>query len=111
MRELVLGELGAAENKEFESFKSGNSQIEIQVEQRPGHHPLLIGHYVQGRILPSGERLPKQVCVKNESAKEILGRAQAMRDEWGTTAKTWNTRHWRQVESIQGTWTPLTRIQ
>ena len=80
-------------------------------QERNGRHPVLVGHYVSGRQLPSGQREPKTVCVKNCEAADILGTMQRLRDEIGGKAKSWNKRHWRAVESVQGEWTPLTRIQ
>ena len=83
----------------------------MELVERNGVHPVVVGHYLKDRLLPSGERVPKQIGVKNESPKHVLSVMQSLRDEIGGKAKSWNHRQWRAVESVQGTWTPLTRIQ
>ncbi len=94
----------------FAAFKEANPQIEVEVKQRNGHHPVLVGNYEGDRLLPSGQRVPKQLCVKNVSAREVLQRMQELRDQCGGKAKSWNLRQWKKQDSIQGVWTPMTRI-
>lgn len=51
----------------------------------------------------------KTICVRKESALDILKRAEALRDSRGLKSKTWVERH-RHVKkkvSIQGQWNPF----
>ena len=100
----------AFEGRLFQEFKSKNEHMEISLVKRNGQHPVLVGHYLEGRLLRDGNRVPKQICVKNEDAKKILNVMEQLKNETGGKAKSWNQRHWRAVESVQGVWTPLTKI-
>jgi hypothetical protein len=54
------------ESKLFKEFKNANEQIEIEVVRRNGEHPVLVGHYRDGRLLPNGDRVPKQVRAREK---------------------------------------------
>ncbi len=110
VRRLLDETQNSQEHREFVQFKTLNQQIEVEVVKRNGEHPILVGHYLDGRLLRNGTKAPKQLCVKNEEAHVVMKLLEQLRSEWGGKAKSWNKRHWRETESIQGIWTPLTRI-
>ena len=107
----LLDPANSRSHRRYTTFVEENKQVEMELIERNGQHPVVVGHYLQDRLLRDGKRVPKQICVKNEEPRDIVGIMQQLRDEAGGKAKSWNERHWRSTESIQGVWTPLTRIQ
>jgi hypothetical protein len=97
-------------HRRFVEFRRMNQQVELELVKRNGFHPVAVGHYLDGRLLRDGTKAPKQVCVKNEPAENVLRVLERLRSESGGKAKSWNRRHWRDTLSVQGVWTPLTRI-
>ncbi|KAF4620096.1 hypothetical protein G7Y89_g14726 [Cudoniella acicularis] len=59
----------------LQSFARANPQIEISVSPRPRKHPVVIGHYINGR--------EKAICVRNLEKDQILKKAELLRDANG----------------------------
>ena len=93
----------------LEEFRESNPQIDVKITQKANRHPVLRAHYLWGRIV-KGEQVPKVIPVPNLQPSEIMDYIVQLRNQWGSKAKSWNERHWRENESVQGTWTPLSKI-
>lgn len=85
--------------KQLPAFARANPQIEMTVSPRPRKHPIIRGHYLNGR--------QKAICVKNMSITDILAKAEILRDASGEKlrrvvkpVKSWN-------ESVRGIWDPF----
>lgn len=112
VRALLDETLDAPEPRAFRAWKGLHQRIEVELVARNGHHPLVRAHYREGRQLRDGRREPKQICVKNAGAGDVLAVVKRLQREGGGKAKSWNLRQWRpDTQSVQGVWTPLTRIQ
>jgi hypothetical protein len=61
VRQLLDEAEATAESRLFKEFREKNQQLEIELVQRNSFHPVLVGHYIDGRLLRDGERVPKQV--------------------------------------------------
>jgi len=80
-------------------FASANPQIEITVSPRPRKHPVIIGHYVNGR--------EKAICVRNLQKEQILQKAELLRDANGEKLKR-VTKPVKSInESVRGVWSPF----
>ena len=88
----------------IEQFEQTNPQIEISTVVNNGHHPVIIGEYLNGNS--------RTTCVKNTKPIDILGVMQTLRDTWGKKVQTLKTseRHVTKTPSIQGVWTSDLRI-
>ncbi|KAL2109881.1 hypothetical protein VUR80DRAFT_1887 [Thermomyces stellatus] len=79
-------------------FASENPEIEITVSPRPGKHPVIVAHYINGRH--------KAVCVRNAEPLQVLQKALLLRDANGEK----NKRVTKPVSSInpsvRGVWSP-----
>ncbi|KAK4099061.1 hypothetical protein N658DRAFT_498872 [Parathielavia hyrcaniae] len=79
-------------------FAAAHPQVEFTVSPRPSKHPVIIGHYINGR--------EKAVCVRNMEPYEILKKAELLRDASGEklrrTAKPVQSIN----ESVRGIWSP-----
>jgi large subunit ribosomal protein L43 len=81
------------------NFAKANPQIEIRVSPRPNQHPVMIGHYVNGRKM--------EVCVRNMDKEAIRTKAWYLRNTSGekemrTTKPVTSTN-----ESVRGIWSPF----
>lgn len=79
-------------------FAAANPQVEIAVSPRPMKHPVIIGHYVNGRQKP--------VCVRNLEPGAILKKAELLRDANGERLKRTNKAVTSVNESVRGIWSP-----
>ncbi|BFZ54038.1 39S ribosomal protein L51, mitochondrial [Savitreella phatthalungensis] len=81
------------------TFATANPQIDLIVRKRPHRHPILRGHYVNGR--------EKVICVRNLSADEINGKLNILRDSSGKKLVR-TTRPVTSInESVRGIWSPF----
>ncbi|KOS18709.1 54S ribosomal protein L51 [Escovopsis weberi] len=79
-------------------FAAANPQVEFAVSPRPGKHPVVIGHYVNGRTKP--------VCVRNLSPYEILQKVELLRDASGDKLRKTNKAVLSTNPSVRGIWSP-----
>ena len=84
------------------AFAKQNPGIEVAVSPRPGRHPVIRGHYVNGR--------DKAICVRKMTPQEILEKTMILRNASGEKLKKSNRagRHMvRSInESVRGIWDP-----
>jgi large subunit ribosomal protein L43 len=79
-------------------FAAANPQVEITVSPRPGKHPVIKGHYINGR--------EKAICVRNLQKDQVLKKAELLRDASGEKLKK-VTKPVRSInESVRGIWSP-----
>lgn len=79
-------------------FAAAHPQIEINVSPRPRKHPVIIGHYINGR--------EKAVCVRNLQKEQILKKAELLRDASGEKLKRVTKPVSSIQESVRGVWSP-----
>jgi large subunit ribosomal protein L43 len=79
-------------------FAAANPQVEFAISPRPGKHPVIIGHYING--------LQKPICVRNLSPYEILQKAELLRDASGEKLKKHNQAVTSTRPSVRGVWSP-----
>ncbi|KAG6068276.1 hypothetical protein E4U32_001352 [Claviceps aff. humidiphila group G2b] len=80
-------------------FVAENPQIEFVLSPRPGKHPLITGHYINGRHKP--------VCVRSLSPYEILQKIELLRDASGEKLKRRNKAVTSSNPSVRGIWSPF----
>jgi large subunit ribosomal protein L43 len=80
-------------------FAKENPQIEITVSPRPNKHPVIKGHYINGR--------EKAVCVRNMANELILKKAELLRDASGEKLKRVTKPVQSINESVRGIWSPF----
>ena len=81
------------------SFARSHPQIEIHISPRPRKHPVVRGHYVNGR--------EKSICVRNLAKEQILQKTELLRDASGEKLKR-VTKPVRSLnESVRGVWSPF----
>ncbi|TAQ84619.1 hypothetical protein B7494_g7050 [Chlorociboria aeruginascens] len=79
-------------------FAAANPQIEMTVSPRPRKHPVIIGHYINGR--------EKAICVRNLQKEQILKKAELLRDASGEKLRK-VTKPIKSInESVRGVWSP-----
>ncbi|PFH55894.1 hypothetical protein XA68_17441 [Ophiocordyceps unilateralis] len=79
-------------------FAAVNPQIEFVVSPRPNKHPVIIGHYINGRTKP--------ICVRNLSPYEILQKIELLRDASGEKLRRTNKAVLSSSPSVRGIWSP-----
>ncbi|KAF4121162.1 large subunit ribosomal protein L43 [Geosmithia morbida] len=79
-------------------FAAANPQIEFSVSPRPGKHPVVTGHYINGRNKP--------VCVRNMTPYEILQKVELLRDASGEKLRRTNKAITSSNPSVRGVWSP-----
>jgi len=79
-------------------FAAANPQVEFAVSPRPGKHPVIIGHYINGGTKP--------VCVRNLSPYEILKKTELLRDASGDKLRRSNKAVTSTKPSVRGIWSP-----
>ncbi|KAM3513831.1 hypothetical protein MY11210_002556 [Beauveria gryllotalpidicola] len=77
---------------------ASNPQIEFAVSPRPGRHPVIIGHYINGRTKP--------ICVRNLTPYEILQKVELLRDASGARNRRTTKAVLSTKPSIRGIWSP-----
>jgi large subunit ribosomal protein L43 len=85
------------------AFARENPAVEVSISPRPGKHPVIRGHYINGR--------EKAVCVRNMTPYEILDKALYLRSSSGEKIKK-SMRAGRNMvksnnESVRGVWDPF----
>lgn len=80
-------------------FARANPQIEITVAPRPHKHPVIIGHYINGKT--------REVEVKNMTSEEVRAKATELRDTNGEPMKRVNKPVTSINESVRGIWSPF----
>jgi len=82
------------------AFARQNPSIEITVSPRPRKHPVIKGHYINGR--------EKAVCVRNVEKEQVLAKALLLRDASGEKLKRMTKKPvTSQNESVRGVWSPF----
>ncbi|OKL57861.1 hypothetical protein UA08_06587 [Talaromyces atroroseus] len=84
--------------EELPAFAKANPQIEIRVSPRPQKHPVIKGHYINGRI--------KAVCVRNFKSEDILQKVKYLREASGEKVKRQMKPVTSLNESVRGIWSP-----
>ncbi|KAG2187903.1 hypothetical protein INT44_000653 [Umbelopsis vinacea] len=86
--------------KDIVEFAKANPQIEVVVEQRPAHHPVIRGEYLNGR--------EKVICVRNMAPFEIKQKVQLLKESSGAKLKNLTKRPvLSTTESVRGIWSPF----
>ncbi|CAI4219183.1 unnamed protein product [Parascedosporium putredinis] len=80
-------------------FAAENPEIEITVSPRPGKHPVIVGHYINGRNKP--------VCVRNMEPLQVLQKAELLRDANGEKVKKVTKPVSSINPSVRGVWSPF----
>ena len=80
-------------------FAAANPQIEFSISPRPNKHPVVTGHYINGRTKP--------VCVRNLSPYEILEKVELLRDASGEKLTKTNKAVTSTKDSVRGIWSPF----
>ncbi|RUS22024.1 thioredoxin-like protein [Endogone sp. FLAS-F59071] len=84
----------------FLKFAKENPQIEMLVQNRPGHHPIIRGFYLNGR--------DKVICVRKMSAPDIADKVKLLRDSSGAKLKKLTKKSvLSTTESVRGIWSPF----
>lgn len=65
---------------------------------RPSKHPVIIGHYINGR--------EKAICVRNMEPLEVLKKAELLRDASGEKLKRVTKPVQSINPSVRGVWSP-----
>ena len=81
------------------AFARRNPGIEITVSPRPNRHPLVRGHYVNGRT--------REVCVRNLAHGQILGRVELLSQGDGKKPKRAKYPVTSANENVRGIWSGL----
>ncbi|KAF2489619.1 hypothetical protein BU16DRAFT_518164 [Lophium mytilinum] len=85
-------------HKRLPQFARENPQIEITVSPRPHKHPVVTGHYINGR--------EKAVCVRNMTTELILEKANLLKEASGEKLRRVNKPVTSVNESVRGIWSP-----
>ncbi|KAK0738345.1 thioredoxin-like protein [Schizothecium vesticola] len=80
------------------AFAQAHPQIEMTVSPRPGKHPVIIGHYINGK--------QQSFCVKNIDPSQVLQKAKLLRDASGEKPKKYSKPVSSINESVRGVWSP-----
>lgn len=80
------------------NFARENPQIEIRVSPRHSKHPIIKGHYINGR--------EKSICVRNLEPNDILAKAMILKDASGEKLKVQKKPVTSLNESVRGIWSP-----
>ncbi|KAF1999918.1 hypothetical protein P154DRAFT_576557 [Amniculicola lignicola CBS 123094] len=81
------------------AFARRNPEVEITVSPRPHRHPVMIGHYINGR--------EKSICVRNMSLEGVREKAMLIRNSSGERPKKLNKPVTSLNESVRGIWSPF----
>jgi large subunit ribosomal protein L43 len=80
-------------------FARSHPQIEFHVSPRPRKHPVMIGHYINGR--------QKAVCLANMEPSQVLQKAERLRDASGDKIKRQAGKPVTSItDSVRGIWSP-----
>ncbi|KAI7868944.1 thioredoxin-like protein [Spinellus fusiger] len=86
--------------KDLAAFAKKNPQVEILVQPRPAHHPVIRGYYLNGR--------DKVICARNLNPVEISQKVTLLRNSSGEKMKLLAKRPViSTTESVRGIWSPF----
>ncbi|KAI8356643.1 thioredoxin-like protein [Blakeslea trispora] len=86
--------------KDLAHFAKENPQIEIVVQPRPAHHPVVRGYYLNGR--------DKVICTRNLTPGQINTKVQLLKDASGEKLKNLTKKPViSTTESVRGIWSPF----
>ncbi|ORX57505.1 hypothetical protein DM01DRAFT_1319439 [Hesseltinella vesiculosa] len=86
--------------KDLVKFAAENPQIEIVVQQRKAHHPIIRGYYLNGR--------DKVICTRNMQANEIGNKVRLLQSSSGEKLKLLAKKPVISTnESVRGIWSPF----
>jgi len=80
------------------TFAAQNPQIEIRISPRPHKHPVIKGHYINGR--------EKAICVRNLEKEQILEKATLLKEASGLKLKMVKKPVSSKNDSVRGIWSP-----
>ncbi|KAK2741289.1 39S ribosomal protein L51, mitochondrial [Onygenales sp. PD_40] len=80
------------------AFAAANPQIEIHISPRPKKHPVIRGHYINGR--------EKAICVRNLEKEQVLAKATLLKEASGERLKRVKKPVSSVTESVRGIWSP-----
>lgn len=80
-------------------FAKQNPQIEFTVSPRPNKHPVVLGHYLNGRH--------KAICVRNLEKEQILQKVELLRNANGEKLKKVKKPVISSQESVRGVWSGM----
>ncbi|KAK2801522.1 hypothetical protein FQN50_007738 [Emmonsiellopsis sp. PD_5] len=80
------------------AFAAANPQIEIHISPRPKKHPVIRGHYINGR--------EKAICVRNLEKEQVLAKATLLKEASGEKLKRVKKPVSSVTESVRGIWSP-----
>ncbi|KAI9043404.1 mitochondrial 54S ribosomal protein mL43 [Aspergillus affinis] len=80
------------------AFAKAHPQIEIRVSPRPHKHPMVKGHYINGR--------EKVVCLRNLEPEQIFNKTVALKEASGEKLKRTNKPVTSINDSVRGIWSP-----
>ena len=83
------------------AFAKLHPQIQIHVSPRPHAHPIIKGHYVNGR--------EKVICVRNLEKEQVLRKAELLRDASGDKLRKIKAGKWVEgcSENVRGIWSGI----
>ncbi|MBE7181175.1 MAG: L51/S25/CI-B8 domain-containing protein [Terriglobus roseus] len=80
------------------AFAKAHPAVEITVSPRPQKHPLVRGHYINGR--------EKAVCVRNLGRRQVLGKAELLARASGDKLRRVVKPVASLNQSVRGVWDP-----
>jgi large subunit ribosomal protein L43 len=80
------------------AFAQANPQIEVHVSPRPRKHPVIRGHYINGK--------EKSICVRNLQPEQIAQKATLLKEASGEKPKRTTKPVTSINESVRGIWSP-----
>ncbi|PGH27669.1 hypothetical protein AJ80_00684 [Polytolypa hystricis UAMH7299] len=80
------------------TFAKANPQIEIRISPRPNKHPVIKGHYINGR--------EKAICVRNLEKEQVMLKALLLKEANGEKLKRVKKPVSSLNESVRGIWSP-----
>ncbi|KAF2276328.1 uncharacterized protein EI97DRAFT_433166 [Westerdykella ornata] len=80
-------------------FAKNHPQIEIVVSPKPRQHPVIVGHFINGK--------QREVCVKNMKPEGVREQVELLRDASGEKLKRTTKPVTSINESVRGIWSPF----
>ena len=81
------------------TFAKRNPQVEITASPRPNKHPVIIGHYINGKT--------KAICVRNLDNEGVRQKAELLRNANGEKLRRVTKPVTSLNESVRGIWSPF----
>lgn len=95
---IIIHSCSAFLKHHLPAFAKANPQIEIRVSPRPNKHPVIKGHYINGREKP--------ICVRNLEPEQILQKTNLLKQASGEKLKNTKKPVSSINESVRGIWSP-----